>query len=193
MRARYASTSSSLVTRRSSRALRSCAISASTTSKRVTGQPSSLDSNRLDVVAPVGRVPTIVADPSEQGSYAAVTGPAASIRMHRGGHAVGVERGGDRPLATVVDVVDGADRRRWSAYRRILAPAATQGGDRVVRGQRRRLSAALVLIPPARCGIQVVAPSTWALHHPCPGLPSPDVSPATLATCARRPILLPCH
>jgi hypothetical protein len=45
--------------------------------------------------------------------------------------------------------VEGADRRRWSAYRRILAPAATQGGDRVVRGQRRRLSAALVLIPPA--------------------------------------------
>src|ERR1700686_4185010 len=27
----------------------------------------------------------------------------------------------------------------------------------------------------------------------CPRLPSPDGSPATLATCARRPILLPCR
>jgi len=64
-----------------------------------------------------------------------------------------VERTYSHYLATVVD---GADRRRWSAYRRILAPAATQGGDRVVRGQRRRLSAALVLIPPARG-----APDSW--------------------------------
>src|SRR6266576_1522169 len=37
------------------------------------------------------------------------------------------------------------------------------------------------------------APSTWALHHPCPGLPSPDVSSPPVATCARRPILLRCH
>ena len=36
-------------------------------------------------------------------------------------------------------------------------------------------------------------PSTWSFHHPRPGLPFPEVSPDTLATCARRSILLASH
>src|ERR1700694_3703635 len=84
----------------------------------------------------------------------------------------------------------GRSAANTTIYPKHTAPVPRSGADPITPEVSERDETGIFFLG-YRCPGHRLRPGVYT--NRCPRLPSPDVSPATLATCARRPVLLPCH